>query len=93
MNPQMKRGMGLAKKGLNVVKGGQAALRWGRRLKQLPPLRKKAAAKAAVKAFKKEEKQMRRSERKSSRRIQRQAFRRNAKAFSRVLSAMRKHYF
>ena len=53
MNPQVKKGLGLAKKGLRVMKGGQTAFRLGGKLKHLLPLRKKAAAKTAIKALKK----------------------------------------
>ncbi len=45
MNPQVKKGLGLAKKGLRVMKGGQTAFRLGGKLKHLLPFRKKAAAK------------------------------------------------
>lgn len=45
MNPQVKKGLGLAKKGLRVMKGGQTAFRLGGKMKQLLPQRKKAERK------------------------------------------------
>ena len=43
LQPQVKKGLGLAKKGLRVMKGGQTAFRLGGKLKHLLPFRKKAA--------------------------------------------------
>lgn len=91
MKPQMAKGLGLAKNGLRAVKGGQMAFRWGRRLRQLPPLRKRAEARAAAKALKKEGKQN--SGQKTRRRFGRKGFCRDARTVCRVLSAVRKRYF
>ena len=93
MNPQVKKGLGLAKKGLRVMKGGQTAFRLGGKLKHLLPFRKKAAAKTAIKALKKEERQLRKSERKTRGQMQRKLLRRTAKAAGRVVFALRKRYF
>lgn len=92
MDPKMKKGIGFVKTGLKVVKGGQRALLWGKRLKKLPPLRKKALQKAERKALKKEEKHLRHIAGKKKRREQRHMLCRNAKGLSSVALALRKKY-
>lgn len=93
MNPQMKKGLAIAKKGLGTAKSGQKVFRWAGRLKALPPLRQKAEKKAAAKAMRKAEKAQQKGRQKAWRQSRRRTLWRNTKGLGRVFLALRKRYF